>query len=160
MNYKIIEKDAFQAVGVKRTYNCQIGENAKGIPKFWEDVHLDGTNSRLFGLNNGVVDGVLGVCIVEENQKSKGLMDYWIAAAHEGEVPEGMDAILIPASKWVIFEVHGAMPDAMQKTWKKIYSEWFPSNPYKPAGTAELEVYTNDNPSNSDYYSEIWIPIK
>ncbi|RHW34951.1 AraC family transcriptional regulator [Lysinibacillus yapensis] len=160
INYKIIEKDAFQVVGVKRTYNCQIGENLSGIPKFWEEAHLDGTNNRLVGLNNSEAAGILGVCIVEENQKSEGLMDYWIACAYEGVVPEGLETREIPASKWVVFEVHGAMPDAMQQTWKKIYSEWFPSNPYKPAGTAELEVYTNGNPSSPDYYSEIWIPIK
>jgi len=159
MNYKIIEKDAFQVVGVKRTYNCQNGENTREIPQFWQDVHMDGTNDRLFALNNGEVEGVLGVCIVDENQKGTGLMDYWVATAHNGEVPEGFLSYQIPASKWVVFEVHGAMPHAIQETWKKIYSEWFPSNPYKPTGDPELEVYSNGNPSSPDYYSEVWIPI-
>jgi len=160
MNYKIIEKDAFQVVGVKRTYNCQNGENTMGIPKFWDDVHADGTNDRLFELNDGEIEGVLGVCIVEQDQKNTGLMDYWIATAHKGEGSDGFSTYTIPASKWVVFEVHGPMPHAMQDTWKKIYSEWFPSNPYKPTGNPELEVYSNDNASNPDYYSEIWIPIK
>ncbi len=160
MNYKIIEKDAFQVVGVKRTYNCQIGENTLGIPQFWKDVHVDGTNDRLFQLNDGEVEGALGVCIIGEDQKGTGLMDYWIAVAHKGNTPDGFLSYEIPASKWVVFEVHGAMPHAMQDTWKKIYSEWFPSNPYQPTGGPELEVYTNDDPSNPNYYSEIWIPIK
>ncbi|MDM5335429.1 AraC family transcriptional regulator [Ureibacillus composti] len=160
MNYRIVEKDAFQVVGVKRTYNCQNGENTMGIPQFWEDAHIDGTNDQLFSLNNGEIVGVLGVCIVNADQKSRGLMDYWIATAHHGEVPKNLLSTKIPASKWAIFEVHGPMPHAMQDTWKKIFSEWFPSNPYEYTGTAELEVYTNGNPSNPDYYSEIWIPIK
>ena len=159
MNYKIVEKDAFQVVGVKRTYNYKNGDNLRGIPQFWDDVHADGTNDQLFDLNNGDVQGVLGVCVVEEHEKQNGQMDYWIATACTDIVPNGMDSYEIPASKWVIFEVHGAMPHAIQDTWKKIHSEWFPSNPYKPAGTAELEVYTHENPSNPDYYSEIWIPI-
>ncbi|MDN4495189.1 AraC family transcriptional regulator [Ureibacillus aquaedulcis] len=160
MNYKIVEKDAFQVIGVKRTYNYKNGDNIRGIPQFWNDVHADGTNDRLVDLNNGDIQGVLGVCSVDENEKQTGLMDYWIASAFKGDVPNSMDAFKIPASKWAIFEVHGPMPHAMQDTWKKIYSEWFPSNPYNPAGTAELEVYTNDNPSNANYYSEIWIPIQ
>lgn len=45
MNYRIVEKDAFQVVGVKRTYNFQFGENTMGIPKFWEDAHIDGEQS-------------------------------------------------------------------------------------------------------------------
>ncbi|HWL13175.1 MAG TPA: AraC family transcriptional regulator [Ureibacillus sp.] len=159
MNYKIVEKKAFQVVGIKRSYSYKNGENLSGIPQFWNDAHADGTNDQLFDLNNGEIQGVLGVCIVEENKKNEGEMEYWIATARNGNVPKGMDSYEIPPSKWVIFEVHGAMPHAMQDTWKKIYSEWFPSNPFKPAGTAELEVYTNGNPSNPNYYSEIWIPI-
>ncbi|SOC18226.1 AraC family transcriptional regulator [Ureibacillus xyleni] len=160
MKYKIVEKDAFQVVGVKRTYNCNNGENTRGIPQFWEDVHKDGTNDRLIKLSNGHIPVILGVCVVEEHQKEQGLMDYWIAATYEGEIPDGLLSYEVPASKWVIFEVHGPMPHAMQNTWKKIYSEWFPSNSYRPTGTAELEVYTNDDPSAEDCYSEIWIPIK
>ncbi len=66
----------------------------------------------------------------------------------------------IPASKWAIFEVHGAMPDAMPKVWKQIFSEWFPSTGYECAGTPELEVYSDGDPFNENYYSEIWIPLK
>ena len=160
MKYKIVEKESFQVVGVKRTYNCNTGENLKSIPQFWDEVNTNGTDDLLAQLNNGEIEGVLGVCVVGESQKDTGLMDYWIASAHVGDVPENLDSMEIPASKWVIFEVHGPMPHAMQDTWKQIYSEWFPSNPYVPAGTPELEVYLSGNPSSADYYSEIWIPIK
>lgn len=96
MNYRIVEKDAFQVVGVKRTYNCQNGENTMGIPQFWEDAHIDGTNDQLFSLNNGEIVGVLGVCIVNADQKSRGLMDYWIATAHHGEVPKISSLLKFP----------------------------------------------------------------
>lgn len=48
----------------------------------------------------------------------------------------------------------------MPKAWKQIFSEWFPSSGYKHAGTPELEVYSDENPSSPDLYSEIWIPVK
>ena len=160
MKYKIVEKESFQAVGVKRIYNCKNGENTHGIPLFWDDVHADGTNDLLFQLNNGEIEGVLGVCVADEAYQENSLIEYWIAVNHVGEVPENLAAITIPASKWVVFEVHGPMPDAMQNTWKQIYAEWFPSNPFEPAGTPELEVYTDGNPSSENYYSEIWISIK
>jgi len=88
------------------------------------------------------------------------MIDYWIAADHSGEVPEGMTSLEIPAANWAVFEVHGAMPDAMPKVWKQIFSEWFPSSGYENMGGPELEVYSNDNPYDPDYYSEIWIPVK
>jgi AraC family transcriptional regulator len=159
MNYKIVEKDAFKVVGVKREFNCENGENQRVIPKMWDDVHADGTNDRLFSLNNGKIKGVLGVC-VDKRDKQAELMDYWIATEHDGPTPDGLLSLEIPAAKWGVFEVHGPMPDAMQKAWKQIYSEWFPSSHYKPAGSPELEVYSAGAPWSPDYYSEIWIPLK
>lgn len=159
MNYKIVEKESFKVVGVKREFSCENGENLAQIPKMWDDVHVDGTNDLLFQLNNGLIKGVLGVC-VDKRAAGSPLMDYWIGTDHKGDTPEGLLELEIPASKWGIFEVHGAMPDAMQNTWKQIISEWFPSSHYQHAGTPDLEVYSNGNPSSPDYYSEIWIPLK
>lgn len=157
MNYRIVEKDEFQVVGIKREFSMATEENMIGIPKMWMEANADGTSELLLEHNNGDIKALLGVCAGFENKKT---MDYWIAAAHEGETPEGLLQLEIPASKWGVFEVHGAMPHAMQKVWKQIYSEWFPSNPYEPAGTAELEVYPDGEPYSPEYYSEIWIPLK
>lgn len=160
MKYKIVEKEKFQVVGVKRTYNCQTGENTQGIPLFWDEMNSQEMDKQLAQLNNGDIKGVLGVCVADKNYQDNSLIDYWIATDHVGDVPEHLLAMEVPASKWVVFEVHGPMPDAMQNTWKKIYSEWFPSNPYEQSGSIELEVYTDEDPFSPDLYSEIWIPIK
>ncbi|WP_342558806.1 AraC family transcriptional regulator [Metasolibacillus sp. FSL K6-0083] len=158
MKYKIIEKEAFQVVGIKRTYNCSNGENLQGIPVFWNEVNENGTDTELFRLNNGEIKGVLGVCLPQKDAGN--MIDYWIATAANGKTPKHLATLEIPAAKWVVFEVVGPMPEAMQNAWKKIYSEWFPSNPYEPAGTAELEVYSDEDPFKEDLVSEIWIPVK
>ncbi|TWT13211.1 AraC family transcriptional regulator [Planomicrobium sp. CPCC 101079] len=157
MNYKIVEKEAFQVVGIKREFSMDTEENMTGIPRMWTEANTDGTSDLLLQHNNGNLKALLGVCA---NFGDKRTMDYWIAAAREGEIPVGLHQLDIPASKWGVFEVHGAMPHAMQKVWKQIYSEWFPSNPYEAAGTAELEVYPPGDAYSTNYYSEIWIPLK
>jgi AraC family transcriptional regulator len=159
MNYKIIERDSFQVIGIKREFSCANGENLTEIPKMWADVHADGTNDLLLQLNNGEINGVLGVC-VDKRDTQQQLMDYWIATEHNGDTPEGLLNLEIPPSKWGVFEVQGPMPEAIQKVWKQIYSEWFPSSHYKHAGTPNLEVYFAGDPWGTDYYSEIWIPLK
>lgn len=159
VKYSIVEKEAFQVVGIKREYSVLNNENLIKIPKLWEEVNSDGTTRVLNQLNNGLVKGVLGVCVDKSDTEARKI-DYWIAAAHEGEQPDNFLNLEIPASKWAVFEVHGPMPDAMQKTWEKIFSEWFPSSGYKHAGTPELEVYPEDDAYQDDYYSEIWIPVK
>lgn len=155
VKYNVIEREAFTVVGVKKEFSFANGENLVGIPKMWDEANENGTSSKLFKANNGQIKGVLGVCAAIDNTQ----MDYWIAAEREGETPEGFSHLEIPASKWVVFEVNGAMPDAMQKVWKEIFSEWFPTSGYKHAGTPELEVYPDGDPFSPDYYSEIWIPV-
>ncbi|RLQ94363.1 AraC family transcriptional regulator [Falsibacillus albus] len=157
MQYSIVEKESFPVVGLKREFSMLNDENLNGIPKMWEDANRNGTSEELIKLNNGPLKGLLGVCRPIENNNK---MEYWIASASQGIQADGYDKLKIPTSKWAIFEVHGAMPNAMQETWKQIYSEWFPSSGYEPAGTPELEVYFTGDPHSKDYYSEIWIALK
>ncbi|MEH7157831.1 GyrI-like domain-containing protein [Neobacillus drentensis] len=159
MKYKIIERDSFQVIGVKREISYKNGENLTEIPKLWTEVHADGTNDLLIKLNNGEIKGVLGVCVNKPDTEAQ-LMDYWIATEHKGIIPDGLLSLELPASKWGVFEVHGAMPEAIQNVWEQIYSEWFPSGHYTHAGTPNLEVYLEGDPWSPDYYSEIWIPLK
>ncbi|EFV75429.1 transcriptional regulator [Bacillus sp. 2_A_57_CT2] len=159
MQYAIVKKEAFQVAGIKKEFSLCNEENLAGIPKMWDEVNSNGTADKLFMLNNGEIKGVLGVC-VDNRSKKPDSMDYWIGASFKGEKPDSFECLEVPASKWAVFEVHGAMPHAMQNTWKKIFSEWFPSSGYEHAAAPELEVYTAGDASNSDYYSEIWIPVK
>ncbi|MFD9625105.1 GyrI-like domain-containing protein [Peribacillus muralis] len=160
MKYKILERDSFKLIGIKQEFSLVNEENLVGIPKLWEKVNADGTSDKLAKLNNGEIVGLLGVCVDKRAYEKNETMDYWIAAEYTGKVPEPFSLLTIPASKWVAFEVHGPMPDAIQKAWKQIFSEWFPTSGYEHAGLPELEVYSNDDALNPDYYSEIWIPIK
>lgn len=157
MKYRIVEKESFQAIGVKREFSLRDGENMSGIPKMWMEANQDGTSDKVAKLNDGEIDGLLGICT---NYEDGATMDYWIAAESKQSAPADLLQLEVPASKWGVFEVHGAMPDAMPKVWKQIFSEWFPSNQYENAGTAELEVYPAGDPYSEDYVSEIWIPLK
>lgn len=157
MKYRIVEKERFQAIGVKREFALSNGENMAGIPQMWQDLNGAGTSSAIAQLNDGKIKGLLGICADYQDGRT---MDYWIAADSTAGAADGFSRLEVPASKWGVFEVRGAMPDAMPKVWKQIFSEWFPSNQYENAGTAELEVYPEGDPYSEEYVSEIWIPLK
>ena len=157
MKYRIVEREGFQAVGIKQEFSLVDGENMRGIPKMWDEANSNGASDSLVELNNGEIKGLLGICAGHADGKK---MDYWIGAECTEKAPDNMSAIEIPASRWAVFEVHGAMPDAMPKVWKQIFSEWFPSNQYEHAPSPELEVYPAGDAYRNDYYSEIWIPLK
>ncbi|MCC3356058.1 AraC family transcriptional regulator [Bacillus sp. REN16] len=157
VKYRIVEKEGFKAGGVKRNFSCVNDEHLRRIPKLWDEVNSDGTCDSLIPLNNGEINGILGVCVSGQNARE---IDYWVAVENVDGQSGKFDTLDIPASKWAVFEVHGAMPHAMQDAWKKIYSEWFPSSGYEFAGTAEFELYPAGNAYEPNYYSEIWIPVK
>lgn len=155
LNYRLIEKEAFTVVGKKIVVSNKDGKNYKTIPKFCNDCNEDGTCSTLERM---VTDdmGVMGICAnFKEN-----LFDYYMAATYQGgEIPAGMETLRIPNLTWVVFEAVGPMPDAIQDVWKRIFSEWFPTNEYEHADGPELEVYEKGDMSAADYKSYVWIPV-
>ncbi|QBP42420.1 GyrI-like domain-containing protein [Paenisporosarcina antarctica] len=158
MQVRIKEKPEFRIIGVKRTFSCDNGENKIEIPKMWDEVHQNGINDELVELNSGEVKGLLGVC--RGMDSAENTMEYWIATAYNGEEnPHRYERLDIPAATYAVFAIVGPMPQAMQSMWEKIYSEWFPASAFRPSGSPELEVYTNDDASKEDYRSEIWIPV-
>ncbi|TDL31059.1 AraC family transcriptional regulator [Jeotgalibacillus sp. S-D1] len=159
MNVEMIEKGPVQIVGLKQDLRCVNGENLIRIPKIWERVNQDGTTDELVSMNNGSIKGILGVC-VDKSTVMPDTIEYWVAAAHAGDSAGRFQTMELPASKWAVFEVRGAMPHAIQDMWNRIYTEWFPSSNYKHAGTPDLEVYSDGDPTSESYYSEIWIPVK
>jgi len=154
MDYKIVEKEAFTVVGVSRMFRydtCQ-----KEIPAFWCE-HFE---SNL----GGVICGMYGVCICGGADE----FEYLIADDYtpDAEVPEGCVTRAIPAHTWAIFPCRGPMPDALQETNRKIFSEWLPnSREYATAAGYNIEMYSDadDYPNgvgDENYYTEIWIPVK
>ena len=83
-----------------------------------------------------------------------------LPAENRGDVPNEFSSFVYPASKWVVFEVKGTIPVAMINAWQYIYSEWFPSHEYIPAGLAPLEAYLDVDLYTANSTNEIWIAVK
>ena len=159
MNYKIIEKEAFDIIEKVEAHTVEDSKNAKSIPDFWTRSHNDGTVKKLLDTTTDRTF-IFGVCYgnLPENAKT---FDYSIAAKCNDNtvVPEGFRKNTIPARTWAVFECKGAMPNAIQDLWHKIVSEFFPTSSYKPTYEMDIEAYSEGNMGDPDYYSEIWIPV-
>lgn len=160
MKVRMVEREAFRAVGVKREFSLENGESEHRIPKFWEEVNADGTCERLYQLNNSQFKGVLGISVTNPDNDARRTIDYWVAAEYEEPLQGGWLQLEVPASQWAVFEVYGTLPDAMHNMWKQIYSEWFPSSGYLQTSSIELEHYPEGDPASPDHYAEIWIPVQ
>jgi AraC family transcriptional regulator len=154
MEYRTVRLDAFSVIGMKEFMSVENGENFTKIPQMWAGLPEE-TMNRLGELSNLEPLGVLGVCAGMHNNG----FDYWIAAATTKECPAGFEKLDIPATQWVVFDVIGTMPDAMQDTVKQVFNEWLPSSGYQHADAPEMERYSVGNMSLPDYQSELWIPV-
>ena len=159
MDYKIIEKNAFDIIEKVEAHTVENSENAKSIPDFWMRSHNDGTVKTLLDTTTDRTY-IFGVCYgnLPENAKT---FDYSIAAKCDNNtvVPEGFRKNTIPARTWAVFECKGAMPNAMQDMWHKIISEFFPTSGYQPTYEMDIEAYTDGNMGSPDYRREIWVPV-
>ena len=159
MDYKIIEKAAFDIIEKVEAHTVDNSENAKSIPDFWTRSHNDGTVKNLFDITTDRTY-IFGICYgnLPENAKT---FDYSIAAKCDNDtvVPKGFRKSTIPARTWAIFECKGAMPNAIQDKWHKIVSEFFPTSGYEPTYEMDIEAYTDGNMGSPDYRSEIWVPV-
>ena len=159
MDYKIIEKNAFDIIEKVEAHTVENSENAKSIPDFWMRSHNDGTVKTLLDTTTDRTY-IFGVCYgnLPENAKT---FDYSIAAKCDNNtvVPEGFRKNTIPARTWAVFECKGAMPNAMQDMWHKIISEFFPTPGDQPTYEMDIEAYTDGNMGSPDYRSEIWVPV-
>lgn len=160
MNYRIVERDAFQVVGLKRECFCGAeGGGPSGIPEFWGEVASDGTIPKLDRLMNGEIRGLLG--LTDKYDEKKNTIDYWIAAEHQGEFAGSKYEVLqVPAAKWVVFEVIGPASQTVPEAWKAVYSEWIPSNGYEVRDVPAIEAYTDPDPARADSANQIWLAVK
>ncbi|MCL2717405.1 MAG: GyrI-like domain-containing protein [Lachnospiraceae bacterium] len=151
MEYKIIEKEAFKVVGIVREFN---GDTSYAqIPKFWQS-HFESGNGQF-------INGMFGICYGHDSNSN--LFNYMIADCDEGkgELPDRFTTMEIPAKTWAVFPIKGALPDALQDTNTKIWSEWLPNcREYELDGNMNIEMYSCGDMDSADYYSEIWLPVK
>lgn len=51
------------------------------------------------------------------------------------------------------------MPEAFQKVYKYICTEFFPASEYQPCGI-EIESYPSADVHDADYTCEVWIAVE
>ncbi len=159
MDYRIVDKNDFQIVGFKKRITSQfVGVN----PQMEEVVQklTPEVISELKSLCDIEPSGMLSVSANFEDRTVEGAgIDQYIGVATTKPAPDHYDSIPVAASAWVVFKVVGKFPEAIQDTWARIYSEWFPTSGYELTGGPEMLWNESPDTSKADYKSEIWIPV-
>lgn len=165
MDYRIVDRPAFDVVGWAHRTTSVNGQNMVTIPQFWDHCHATGKVASLLPLCGPL--GLLGLCAEMDAQGEA--FTYFIAVekGSPGVPPAGTRSVALPAAAYVVFPSVGPMPGAIQEVWRAAYSQWFPSSGYEHAGSPDFEVYPafpegdeRGDPTSPLCYSEVWIPIR
>lgn len=160
MDYRIVEKEAFNIIGLKKRITLEFeGQNTQ-ITELAQKLTPE-MIGELKGLCDVEPKGMLSVSVNFDKRTAEGSeLDQYIGVATTKKVIKGYDILPVEASDWAVFKVTGIFPDALQETWAKIYAEWFPSSGYELTGGPELLWNESPDTSKKDYTSEIWIPVR
>ncbi|MGI6069696.1 MAG: AraC family transcriptional regulator [Blautia sp.] len=154
-SWRLEHKPAFRLMGKSVWYAP--GEQHQKVPEFWDDCQKDGTFDKLVAMDDSRPGGLFGVFGYEGSCAQE--LKYSIMVISDGDVAEGYSEIWIPEALWAVFDCRGAVPGAIQNGWKFLQEEWLTKYPFRHAECPELEWYSNGNPMDKEYLSQIWIPV-
>lgn len=151
MNYRIVEKESFQVVGVK--YAVEMVNEI--LSHTYEDMIAGVGESRLKELatiSNGEPHGIVHISVnYSESVEGKATFEQYIGAVTT-EKTETYETLAIPSLLWAIFEIDGDWIQ-VEEHWQQIYSEWLPLSSYELVEGPEILA-------SKEQKSEIWIAIK
>jgi AraC family transcriptional regulator len=154
-----VQKEEFQVVGRKaRVPLVHEGMNP-AIVAFIRSIDRE-TVRRMEELSDQEPRGIVNVSDGLADRREEGTeLDYYHGVVTGAAVPEDMEALTVPAGTWAVFESSGAFPQALQYLWRDVFTQWFPSNPYRSRPGPEISV-TRLSPDGKQADAALWIPVE
>ncbi|MNM62543.1 Transposon Tn10 TetD protein [compost metagenome] len=160
MNYRIVEKEKFNIIGLKKRVPIVFEGVNPEISKMWQSLNMQ-IITELKALSNIEPSGLISASVnfSEGRMEEKGELDHYIGVASTKECPDNFEKLEVKTSTWAVFEAVGPFPETLQNIWGRIYSEWFPSSNYEVAEGPEILWNESKDTSSPTYKSEIWVPV-
>ncbi|WP_163100415.1 AraC family transcriptional regulator [Peribacillus alkalitolerans] len=160
MNYRIVEKEAFRIIGIKKRVPIIFNGVNQEIASMWKSLDEKVIN-ELKKLSNIEPLGLISAStnFSEGRMEEKGELDHFIGVATTKECPISLTMLEVAASTWAVFEAVGPFPETLQNVWGRIYSEWFPTSTYEINEGPEILWNENKDVTSPTFKSEIWIPV-
>ncbi|MGW4203973.1 GyrI-like domain-containing protein [Streptomyces sp. NPDC004726] len=159
MRYRVAEKEAFRVVG-RRTRVPIVHEGMNpALVEFIRGIGRE-TLARLEDLSDQEPRGIVGVSENIDPSRAEGTeMDYLHGVVTTAAAPEDMETLGVPAGTWAVFESSGPFPHTLQYLWRDVFTQWFPSNPYRSRPGPEI-LRTRLSPDGTEAEAELWIPVE
>lgn len=162
MDSRITDRPAFRLIGhaarvplIHRGPNPHIQSHIAALPLT--------EHERLKSLNSIDPAGLLQVSADVDPDYTEGSeLTYLHGVAVDGDasVPADLDVIDVPAGAWIVFQVSGDYPAALQATWAATATDWFPSNPWRLRPGPSIVSVLDRTADFTTATCELWLPIE
>ncbi|MFD7081153.1 helix-turn-helix domain-containing protein [Streptomyces sp. NPDC002181] len=154
MRYRVVDKPAFTVAGPKaRVPLVHAGPN-QAIIDFVRGIDPR-TLERLEKLSDQEPHGIVAVCDDLDPGRAEGTeLDYY-----HGVITSTEGSLAVPAGTWAVFTTSGPAPRAIQELWRDVFTEWFPSNPYRSRTGPEI-LRLRMSPDHTEADAELWLPVE
>jgi AraC family transcriptional regulator len=161
LNYRIVEKEPFSIVGIKKRVPIIFNGVNPEIAAMWQSLD-EAMIKRFKSISNVEPKGLVSASVhfSEGRMEEKGELDHYIGAATTEKCPDGLSELDVPDLTWAVFEAVGPFPDTLQQVWGRIYAEWFQSSSYELAEGPEMLWNESKDVESDSFRSEIWIPVR
>ncbi|MFJ3833782.1 helix-turn-helix domain-containing protein [Streptomyces sp. NPDC090046] len=159
MRYRVVDRPDFSVVGLKaRVPLVHAGPN-QAIIDF-----VRGTDPQVLEhlekLSDQEPHGIVAVCDDLDPSRAEGTeLDYYQAVITSAAAPEGAEVLPVRAGTWAVFTTSGPAPQAIQELWRDVFTQWFPSNPYRSRPGPEI-LRTRMSADHTEADAELWLPVE
>ncbi|MFJ1969393.1 GyrI-like domain-containing protein [Streptomyces sp. NPDC087903] len=159
MRYRVVDRPDFTVVGLKaRVPLVHTGPN-QAIIDFVRGIESR-TLEHLEKLADQEPQGIVAVCDDLDPSRAEGTeLDYYQGVITSAAAPEGTTVLSVQACTWAVFTTSGPVPEAIQYLWRDVFTEWFPSNPYRSRPGPEI-LRTSLSPDKTEADAELWLPVE
>ncbi|MEH0580723.1 MULTISPECIES: AraC family transcriptional regulator [Streptomyces] len=159
MRYRVVDRPEFNVVGLKaRVPLVHVGPN-QAIIDFVRGIDPQ-VLEHLGKLSDQEPHGVVAVCDDLDPGRAEGTeLDYYQGVITSAAAPDGTVLLPVPAGTWAVFTTSGPAPQAIQELWRDVFTEWYPSNPYRSRPGPEI-LSTRLSPDKREADAELWLPVE
>ena len=162
MDYKIIQKEAFNFAGVSKRISLQFEGVNNEIVELAQSISKE-QKKEMHELQNIEPREIVNVSYDSDTDflEEKGQLTHLIGVLTTREdISNQLDKFSVPALTWAVFPNEGPFPSTLQNTMASIYAKWLPTSDYELAYSLSFS-FTKMNEQQDHYaYSEVWIPVQ
>lgn len=161
MKHRLIRKEAFRIVGLMKRVPIVFHGINPGIMELSLQLNED-IIRQLKELSDMEPNGIISASANFSlgRMEEKGELDHYICVATTHQATGSFEVLEVSASDWLVFDISGHFPQAVQLAWGEIYAKWLPGTHFEPTGGPEILWHEDANLSNPNHLAQIWIPVK